>query len=85
MLRFPGVSISALFDFGLIVCSGYHFLSCRMNSSVPDLDPQDVMGTKISPDFVETLDPRGFPIVVNNLFWSTWDDFEGAWAVTVGR
>lgn len=69
-----------------MVCSGFHSRSCRTNSSVPDLDPQDVMGTKISPEFVEILDSRGFPMVVNNLFLGgAQGDFEGAWAVTVGK
>lgn len=52
-MRHPRVSASALFDLGLIVCSGYPSLSGRKNSGVPDLDPQDVMGTKISREFVE--------------------------------
>ena len=53
MLRLPRASASALFDLGLIVCSGYHSLSRGTNSGVPDLDPQDVMGTKRSREFVE--------------------------------
>jgi hypothetical protein len=31
------------------------------------------------------LDLRASSMVVNNLFWGSQDDLEGAWAVTVGK